>query len=68
MIKLYRIEEVSKITTLSLPSIYKQIREGAFPKGTKITDATNVWTDEQLDEWFKGRIELTQQQETNERT
>jgi len=68
MIKLYRIEEVSKITTLSLPSIYKQIREGAFPKGTKITDTTNVWTDEQLQEWFKGRIELTQQQETNERT
>jgi prophage regulatory protein len=68
MIKLYRIEEVSKITTLSLPSIYKQIREGTFPKGTKITDTTNVWTDEQLQEWFKGRIELTQQQETNERT
>jgi len=66
MIKLYRIEQVSEITTLSLASIYKQIRLGNFPKGIKINESTNVWTDEQLDEWFKERVELTEKENKDE--
>ncbi len=40
--EILRITEVAKKTALSPSSIYKQIRLGNFPKGTKIT-ARATW-------------------------
>jgi prophage regulatory protein len=62
MIKLYRIEDVAEMTSLSKASIYKQIRLGTFPKPIKLDSRTNAWTDEQLEEWVKSRIELSQKE------
>ena len=44
--KILRITEVARKTALSPSSIYKQIRLGNFPKGTKITARATGWSSE----------------------
>jgi prophage regulatory protein len=44
--KLLRIKHVSDITGLSNSSIYKQMREGRFPKGISITKRAKGWRED----------------------
>ena len=55
-IKFYRIKEVCDITGLRPSSVYKQIRIGQFPKGTKITNRSTGWSSDKLDEWVRSKI------------
>ncbi|MDA8702749.1 AlpA family transcriptional regulator [Pseudomonadales bacterium] len=54
--EILRITEVAKRTALSPSSIYKQIRLGNFPKGTKITARATGWSSEAIDEWIIAKL------------
>jgi len=52
MKKLYRAEEVSKMLSVSVPTIWRWVNLGLFPKPKKIGLRTTVWEKDQLDEYF----------------
>ena len=56
-IKLYRMIEVVRITGLRPSTVYKQIREGRFPKPVKITSRTSAWTNTSIDEWIEEKLD-----------
>ena len=49
--KLLRIKHVSDITGLSNSSIYKQMREGRFPKSISITKRAKGWREDFVLSW-----------------
>ena len=51
--KLLRINQVSELTGLRPSSVYKQIREGNFPRGIKITKRATAWPDAAINEWIQ---------------
>lgn len=54
--EILRITEVAKKTALSPSSIYKQIRLGNFPKGTKITARATGWSSEVVEDWIATKL------------
>ena len=54
--EILRIKEVAKKTALSPASIYKQIRLGNFPKGTKITARATGWSSEVVEAWIATKL------------
>lgn len=50
-IQLLNIKEVSKITGISRPSIYRLMNEGNFPKPLKLAPKTVRWSLATLIEW-----------------
>jgi len=54
--RLLRIKEVSKVTGLSVSSIYKQIRLGNFPKSIKITSRAIGWPEGEVLKINEGRV------------
>jgi len=51
-IKLLRISEVSKKTTLAKSTIWAKMAQGKFPKPTKLSDSINVWRESDIDAWI----------------
>jgi len=56
-IKLLRIADVSKKTTLAKSTIWLKISQGAFPKPTKLSPAINVWKESDIDAWIESRFQ-----------
>lgn len=48
--QLLRLPDVSRITTLSKFKIYQMIKEGVFPKSTRISHRVAVWKASEIDE------------------
>jgi prophage regulatory protein len=59
--EILRIKEVAKRTALSPSSIYKQIRLGNFPKGTKITTRATGWSNEDIENWIADKLKVNKQ-------
>jgi len=57
-IKLIRIGEVSKLTTISKPHIYTLARQGKFPKARKLTENSSVWLESEVLDWMYKRLGL----------
>ena len=51
--KLLRINHVSDVTGLSNSSIYKQMREGRFPKSISITKRAKGWREDSILAWVE---------------
>ena len=54
--KLLRVNQVAELTGLSTSSIYKQMREGNFPKSTLITKRATAWPEEAIIDWISEKI------------
>ena len=50
--KLLRIDQVVELTGLKPSSIYKQIREGNFPRSIYITKRAKAWPESVVQEWL----------------
>ena len=50
--KLYRINELTKVLSLSKSTIWKLTREKSFPQPSKLTDRITVWKDTDIHEWI----------------
>ena len=57
--RLIRLEKVLEITTLSAPTIYRQIAKGQFPKQIKLSERSTRWCESEvlnyINEKFKSR-------------
>jgi len=51
-LKLIRIVDVAKKTTLAKSTIWLKISQGKFPRGTKLSPAINVWKESDIDAWI----------------
>jgi prophage regulatory protein len=51
-IKLLRIHDVSKKTTLAKSTIWLKLSQGVFPKPFKIASSINVWKESDIDAWI----------------
>ena len=54
--KILRIDSVCELTGLSRSSVYKQMREGDFPKSIHITKGAKGWSEAAVVEWVITRI------------
>ena len=55
--RIYRIREVCGVTGLKPSTIYKLIRENAFPKAIHLTARSTGWPSDVIDGWVNSRIE-----------
>jgi len=55
-IKLLRIADVSKKTTLAKSTIWLKISQSNFPRPTKLSPAVNVWKESDIDTWIESRF------------
>jgi prophage regulatory protein len=55
--RIYRIREVCGVTGLKPSTIYKLIRENAFPKAIHLTARSTGWPSDVVDGWVNSRIE-----------
>ena len=55
-VRLLRIGDVSKKTTLGKSTIWLKMAEGNFPKPTKLSPAINVWKESDIDEWIENKF------------
>ena len=55
--KLLRVQQVAELTGLSTSSIYKQIREGNFPRSIPITKRATAWPEKVIHEWIENKID-----------
>ena len=59
--KLIRLDKVLEITTLSAPTIYRQIAKGQFPKQIKVSERSTRWSESEvlkyINDKFKSREE-----------
>jgi len=59
--RLIRLDKVLEITTLSAPTIYRQIAKGQFPKQIKVSERSTRWSESEvlnyINDKFKSREE-----------
>jgi len=55
--RIYRIKEVSEITGLKPPTLYKLIRLQQFPSGIKLTSRSTGWLSDTVQAWLDSRIQ-----------
>ena len=53
---LIKIKEVMSITSLARPTIYKYIKNGAFPRPVSLGGRAVAWVREEIEEWIEQRI------------
>ena len=50
-----KINELSELVKLSIPSIYRLQREGRFPRSVKIGHRAVAWRKSEVEEWAASR-------------
>jgi prophage regulatory protein len=56
-VKLLRIADVSKKTTLAKSTIWLKISQGLFPKPIKLSPGINVWKESSINSWIDSHID-----------
>ena len=51
----YRVNDLTKILSVSRASIYNWLNKGTFPKPIKISDNVNVWRASDIQKWVKDK-------------
>ena len=51
--KIYRMKELTRVVGLARATIYSKIKNGEFPKGTKLSCRARGWTEDSVTEWFE---------------
>ena len=51
----YRVNDLTKILSVSRASIYNWLNKGTFPKPIKISDSVNVWRGSDIQKWVKDK-------------
>ena len=51
----YRVNDLTKILSVSRASIYNWLNKGTFPKPIKISDSVNVWRASDIQKWVKDK-------------
>jgi prophage regulatory protein len=51
--KLFRIADVSELTTLAKSTIWLKVAKGSFPKPIKLSPAISVWREADINSWIE---------------
>jgi prophage regulatory protein len=54
--RLLRIAEVKRLTSLSIPTIYRKIAAGDFPKPVALGAQARAWLLSEIQDWISGRV------------
>ena len=54
-LQFYRVNELTKILSLSRASIYNWLNKGTFPKPIKISDSVTVWRASDIQKWVNDK-------------
>jgi prophage regulatory protein len=54
---LLKLNAVRIRTKLSVPSIYRLIKEGVFPKPLKMGERAVAWVEDEIEEWLQAKLE-----------
>jgi len=54
-LQFYRVNELTKILSVSRASIYNWLNKGTFPKPIKISDSVTVWRKSDIEDWITSR-------------
>ncbi len=55
-VRIYRIREVCQVTGLKPSTIYKLVREKAFPKSVHLTSRCTGWPSDAVESWVASKI------------
>lgn len=55
--RLIRMKEVIHLTGLSRPSVYRFMKEGAFPNSIDLGERSVAWVEEEVLEWVEHKIQ-----------
>jgi prophage regulatory protein len=55
--RLLRLKEVKKLTSLGRTSIYNYMEDGRFPKSVKLGERAVAWVESEIEEWIQQRIQ-----------
>ena len=54
-LQFYRVNELTKILSVSRASIYNWLNKGTFPKPIKISDSVTVWRASDIQKWVNDK-------------
>jgi prophage regulatory protein len=57
--RMLRVPDVCKATTLSRTTIYRLVRAGKFPAPVKLTEQTIAWDQAAVDSWLQQKLSAT---------
>lgn len=57
--RLIKIQEVSRITSLSRSTIYKYMAEGQFPQSVKLSTHSVAWVEHEVMDWVTELVKLS---------
>lgn len=57
--RLIKIQEVSRITSLSRSTIYKYMAEGQFPQSVKLSTHSVAWVEHEVTDWVAELVKLS---------
>ena len=55
-LQFYRVNELTKILSVSRASIYNWLNKGTFPQPIKISDSVTVWRKSDIEDWISSRV------------
>ena len=56
--KILKLNDVKKLTTFSVSTIYRLASEGRFPKPIKLAERSSGWIEQEILDYLDGCIEL----------
>jgi prophage regulatory protein len=51
-----RKREVSRRVGLAVPTIYRKIQEGTFPRPVRLSERASAWPASEVDRWMRERV------------
>lgn len=56
--RMIRVAEVMNLTSLSRPTIYRLMAQGAFPKQRRLSHKISVWSHNEVSRWIDEKLGL----------
>ena len=59
--RLIKLDTVLEITTLSVPTIYRLMKKGQFPKQIKVSERSARWSESEVLEYINEKLQLREE-------
>ena len=59
--RLIKLDTVIEITTLSVPTIYRLMKKGQFPKQIKVSERSARWSELEVLEYINEKLKLREE-------
>jgi len=59
--RLIKLDTVIEITTLSVPTIYRLIKKGQFPKQIMVSERSARWSESEVLEYINEKLQLREE-------